>query len=427
MHRTSFRTLIDLFVRLQTLHANPEDVSSAWALQEALIERIARAEVAMRAAKARAKAARAVRGARSSEPRNRKTARSMKRRVEIAERLIEHYRERLFVLRAVGDGIAFTYMTRWDIKPLSFKESSGFLTGKEGARHERGLWRELLRRGYVAILNDLTNSLRHGDITVPVDGLPLLIEVKRGEAANVRRVRQAEQLHTIGKYLSTDVTDTLYGLTGRFLRSESQSREVTHTDRLNEMIAELSESPTVTGEVEPGLYYVAVGPQAAEEERDAAIIAALRRCNAMPGVGLANFFKFAERGYYPFTLSIRDPYALYSFYQGQILIWVVIDGAVLRSLFERDGFSVEFDFDSETPITLTHPDWAGLEVPHMKVGEHIFQRIVAEFLSLRWFVENSVHMAREAFRRAADLAGESSEPHDAAASGGEAVPEGNSL
>ena len=45
---------------------------------------------------------------------------------------IEEYRWILDIHQSIGDGIAYTFIHKLDIKPLNFKESAGFLSGKKG-------------------------------------------------------------------------------------------------------------------------------------------------------------------------------------------------------------------------------------------------------------------------------------------------------
>jgi hypothetical protein len=53
----------------------------------------------------------------------------------LSERL-DDLRDLMFVFRLIGDAIAYTYLDRYDIKPLAFKDSPGFLTHKSGLRLE---------------------------------------------------------------------------------------------------------------------------------------------------------------------------------------------------------------------------------------------------------------------------------------------------
>lgn len=155
-------------------------------------------------------------------------ARELKNTIEHYKCLIDQYNYLLVIFRYIGDAIAFTYIDKWDIKPMAFKESAGYLSGKKGARLERKILRESFSMGVIAILNDLTNCIRYGDITVPRDGkVRILIEAKSGRKGRIddRYERQREQAKNIINYLDTDQTQSLYGKEQTYLRVPLQSDE----------------------------------------------------------------------------------------------------------------------------------------------------------------------------------------------------------
>ena len=108
----------------------------------------------------------------------------------------------------------------------------------------------------------------------------------------------------------------------------------------------------------------------------------LQECKE-PIVGFAHLFKYENLGYYPFTLSIKNSLALYDFYLGRLVIVVIIDSATIKKRFEHHGFSVEIRMDEERPIILSKQ---GLETP-MTIGNHLFNRLFAEFMSLEWLLD----------------------------------------
>jgi hypothetical protein len=100
------------------------------------------------------------------------------------------------LLKAIGDGVAFLYLSKWDLKTMVFKEKPGFISGKEGLSLERRVLREAFARGGFAILNDLTTCLRYGDLTVPGAEGFMIIELKSGGtgARSDRAKRQVEKI-----------------------------------------------------------------------------------------------------------------------------------------------------------------------------------------------------------------------------------------
>ncbi|ACU53985.1 hypothetical protein Afer_1049 [Acidimicrobium ferrooxidans DSM 10331] len=89
-------------------------------------------------------------------------------------------------LRAVGDALAWRasgYDRRYVIA-LSSNASPGVMAGKTGLPAELGAATELRKRGSFALLHDLTNCLRIGDITeFKSDGSKLLYEIKSSPTA----------------------------------------------------------------------------------------------------------------------------------------------------------------------------------------------------------------------------------------------------
>src|SRR5919202_95084 len=90
--------------------------------------------------------------------------------------------------------------------------------------------------------------------------------------------------------------------------------------------------------------------------------------------------------YYPFTLSIRNPKALYEFYKGRLNILVMVNANVIRRKCLAMGFDVEFLADENWMFRLRRLSDAENGGGGIRVGRHIFGRVFAEFLSLDWFL-----------------------------------------
>ena len=330
-------------------------------------------------------------GIKRSLPLTKQEAEHIRQVVEADLYRIDSYNELLFVFRSVGDAIAHTYINKWDIKPMVYKESPGFISGKKGSRLERQILRRSSEMGVTVILNDLTNSLRYGDITVPRgDGPFMLIEAKspnkKRRRLNQRGERQLEAMNKINGYLASDNTRDLYGIEGPFMRFSVKEEERNHIPRLNELIEQGLIDGEAYDEVEEGLLYF-VSTHSGPEELDI-----LLRRYKEPIVGFAHLFKYENLGYYPFTLSIKNPLALYRFYLGSLTIVVIIDSEIIRKRFELEGFSVEITMEEQRPISLYKQ---GLDAP-ITIGNHLFNRVVAEFLSLKWLLDEIAHTANSA-------------------------------
>jgi hypothetical protein len=56
--------------------------------------------------------------------------------------MILAYKDIIHIFRCVGDGIAYLFIDKYDIKPMVFKQDSGFLSGKKGFRTEMKIFRQ---------------------------------------------------------------------------------------------------------------------------------------------------------------------------------------------------------------------------------------------------------------------------------------------
>ena len=112
-------------------------------------------------------------------------AQVIKDKISYYQNKIDEYQLLLVIFRQIGDALAFIYFDKWDIKPLAFKQSPGFVS-KKGLKQEMTNLRRIFALGRVALMNDLTNCLRYGDISVPKDGKMIIFEVKSSNRTNGR-------------------------------------------------------------------------------------------------------------------------------------------------------------------------------------------------------------------------------------------------
>ena len=96
------------------------------------------------------------------------------------------------------------------------KQDAGFITRRRGTRLERAILRRAFAVGATVVMNDLTHTLRHGEITVfrpdlwPHGESPfLLIEAKTGvEEIKGRTARQKAAMNQMSQYLSDETVAT---------------------------------------------------------------------------------------------------------------------------------------------------------------------------------------------------------------------------
>ena len=379
--------LISLFSKVQALNADPQNIVLCLEVQETLIRKITYVERKIRNIKRRTENNR--RRLRTSTPRLTKTESiEVKEDIDYCRYLIEQFQSLLIILREIGDAVAFTYIDKWNIKPMAFKESPGFISGKKGARLERKILRAAFAAGAIVILNDLTNCLRYGDITVPKHGQFMIIEAKSGKRHKLdeRGQRQFEEARNITTYLHTDKTQKLYKKEGPVVRAPLQSKERHHRGKLNKVIADALNKGVSYVKAESGLFYYAATRLDEESLNKIA-----EKCNSQPIAACLNFMD--NTAYYPFTLSISNPTALYEFYKGRLNIIVFVNPVVVREICSARGFDVEFFTDEDCAIKLVHPNSTADDEYSIRVGRHIFGRVFAEFLSLEWFLNEMMDAA----------------------------------
>jgi hypothetical protein len=389
------QSLIELFSQIQLIKNDPYGCrNECLCLQESLIKKITYVEGRIR------KLGSAIRTNRKKLRTARKDSRLAKEEAERAKEEISRLRSRideykylLVILRDIGNGVAFAYIDKWDIKPMAFKESPGFISRKKGARRERRIWRAVFEHGIVAILNDLTHCLRYGDITVPrPDGRFTIIEVKSSEHHGGRTRRQIEKLERIVDYIHTDHTDQLYQLDAEVYRVSLPSSEVNHRDEINHVIRAALKNGSCLSEVERGLFYLAVTQSGYNPE----VLDPLVSQEHKSELWTADLKSLGNEAYYPYTLSICDPQALYMFYEGTLSITVMVDSGVvveklksrafdLRWLPQNNGWALE--------VASTTKAQSGLD--RVRIGYHFLNRLFAEFWSLNWYVEALIKWMEE--------------------------------
>lgn len=97
-----------------------------------------------------------------------------------------------------------------------------------------------------------------------------------------------------------------------------------------------------------------------------------------------NFHKHLH-GFYPLTLSIKNPEALYKFYSGELIITVFMDISYLAKKLSFDGFIAHFK--NEKGLWWIELEDTRKEFTKIEIGWHFFLRLPMEFLSMSWFIK----------------------------------------
>ncbi len=216
-----------------------------------------------------------------------------------------------------------------------------------------------------------------------------------------RIARQSEALERVSNYLQTDVRQAEDGSTWR--RESIMSHPEHHFDTVARLIAELSRPGWLFREIEPGLQYAIIEYREGGKFSAEMLDSLKERAHHQRLVFFVNEMKYDHNlAYYPFPLCFRDPEALFRFYNGELLIYVVIDmervneilvsHGLLARLSDRDHFSWEI-----VPQAEEEGSW--------HISSRMVGRLAGEFLRLDWLLENTVisglgHDVHRRFREA---------------------------
>ncbi|WP_140987183.1 hypothetical protein [Asticcacaulis tiandongensis] len=302
-------------------------------------------------------------------------------RLELEER-IASFRHLAYNWRTFGDAIAFAYLDKFALKHTHFnthnlnaKQDAGFLIEKEGLVTELAMLYGLLDRGVPALLADLTNTIRHGDICLLQGPDPKMIEVKAGELGPRGR-RQRNAIRLLEAFFENDEAEGLRGLP-RIQRRSPQRLEITHVPAMNQCIAAARRAGGAWCSPEAGLYYLALADERVPLDQTIGQIPLVK-----PMAFSLNEMKagLAWTPYSPYTLSIEDEGALFEFIWGDLYLMVLWE--IPDQWFLDDGtiYSVTpCDEESDYAFDVTAPD--GSEI---KLSKGMLQRIALEFTSPEW-------------------------------------------
>lgn len=314
-------------------------------------------------------------------------ARLPPRRVKWLNTRIESLRYLNWIWRCFGDAIAFTYSDKhalkhvyYDTESVNAKQDAGFFTGRSGLANEIGVLTQLIERGIPAILSDLTNTIRHGDVTALVGPDPFPIEVKTTKKLNPRGKRQVRDLRRIQSFYDTDVSNSFRGM-GPVIRVEASTPEVSYVAELNECIERAIEHGYGVVRPEDGLAYVAI-------YRDDANLVELLPSDFSKNTWFfyLNTHKSSRiwEPYTPFVLSIRSFDNLVRFIRGQLGLIVVVDLDVICTRATQLGIQTSVtDLNGPYPLAF----WYGDEPIPGRISAHFLSRIAFEFVSPRWVAD----------------------------------------
>lgn len=363
-------------------------------LQEELISRIMQEEAAVAKLREEVRDLNAqLHGAR----RPRAEADALRRQIEERGQPIEDHQYLKFIWKCFGDAIAYTYLDKFALKHAFYetsdytvKQDAGALSGKEGLTQEWAVVEAFRKKGIPAILCDITNTLRHGDVCALVGPDPKPIEVKTGHSSSRRIRRQIEDIRKLSEFYEKDEASNFRGVP-HVTRAEFTVPEITHVDSLNRCIQESKGKAGSFISPEPGLIYLCIREAGGSDQLFAEITARngfLQSLNEVKRKRLWAPFQ-------PFILSIRDPEDLYGFISGDYVLSVIVDWTELEKQFLAKGFQSVVRSEDSYLIWLRHRESESV----IGISEQMFGRMIFEFQSLNWFVEVNAGMSHDIDRQ----------------------------
>jgi hypothetical protein len=376
------RSFADAHGMLATLRANLADLGTLKALQQLLYREIVRTEKKIRELKAERKGVMKAGGRRAG------------RRSSILLHRVEKARHCAYVWRCFGDAIAFSYMDKFALKHCYYsterarvKQSAGFLSDKVGMATEIAWLEFALDQKTPALLVDLTDTIRHGDICLMDEADPLLIEVKAGSEMDRRGRRQKRSLAKLRQFFETDRVRDLRGIAD-VRRKAFAVAERNYADEIEACIGDAMKNGHSVRTPERGLHYIAMADNAPAMD-DILTPLVLTK----PLIFQLNEFK-AERAwapYYPFVLSISiaDRDYLWAFSRGEVYLLVILEQDRLCEIAKEKGYGAEVDVNNEQHmLTISIPSTD----KRISVSSHFLRRIGLEFASPEWVVAAAIEM-----------------------------------
>lgn len=296
---------------------------------------------------------------------------------------MESYKYIIYIWKMYGDSIAFHFCDKYAIKHLLYdehyhvKETAGFISGKEGIKAEIILLKAAAKKNVPAVLCDLTNTLRHGDVCLLGRNDPYPIEVKTSNKLNKRGERQLRKIDELNGFFIKDEAENFRGV-GPVIRREHIGKEQYHLQAINDCISKSYEEGTSHVSPESGIHYLAI-TKFKQEIFDQIPAKYIHMLNLNDYKRVMNWHPYT-----PFHLSL-NPEHIYNFINGNLSIVVLLDLQVIKRRFKRNGLHIIFLQDEHwyAQISATGNILDG----GFRVSPQSFLRVAFEFQSLTWAIK----------------------------------------
>jgi len=310
----------------------------------------------------------------------------LKENIEILNENIRDYKFIISVYKSIGDGIAFTFIDKFDIKIQAFKESPGFISGKTGLILEKKILRDAFKGGNIAILNDITSVLRYSDITLITNDGIFPIEAKTSNIISRRVKVQEQKAEKMFDYLRNDFSTNLFSDSSQpFHRVECLNPERNYVVEFNSLIGSAYKNGSDYIKFEDGFTCVA-----SFEEMNNSIfnLAVTEQGLTKPFAFFLNMHKFEEQGYYPLSLLFSKPKFYYDFLIGKLNILFFIDFEIIKRKALEKGFVIEKSSKEDYAININSID-NNSPIKNFNMSSHYFFRSIMELISIEWLLQSA--------------------------------------
>jgi hypothetical protein len=262
------------------------------------------------------------------------------------------------------------------------KEETGFISGKSGFSLEKKAFKLIFKMNKIAILNDLTSCILHSDITIVEKDKPaIFIECKKGKRTSRRLQNQINSINDVLKFQNEGKRE----FEGKeVLGVHFNNIELNHTDLLKNLINKGIEEGYSSYTPENGLYYFVI-KNVSNVNRLQSALDSLQE----PSLIFLSHNTFIA-GYTPMPLLIKDPDLSYKYYSEEFVLLVCVDEYIVKSKYGSKGYKVELlKNDEKHRYKIFH---SNEEDTFILISNYLFFRVIYEFISLDWFINETFTM-----------------------------------
>ncbi|MEN3177487.1 hypothetical protein ABDK75_16095 [Gluconobacter sp. OJA] len=302
----------------------------------------------------------------------------------------------------LGDCLAFLYMDRFALKQTYFnvetyepKPSGGFISGKSGYEYEMKCLETVISLNVPAVLCDITNVLRYGDICLLGGNDPSFIEVKSSNTKDRRGRRQQKKLQTLCDFLISDRAENFRGHHGVTIRSEISNTPILYADEMQAAVEEAIKVGSTSFEIDECLKVVVIAD--GNVNSDYGNLFEKRDLSRSLFVFVNEIKTNMSWGsYYPYPLTFSEPTHFEAFIRGEVHIITSLNIDAFEKKLAPEHVSLTFEENGcEIQCHIHFSDFlVDGEKAHFVISEHMLCRIWTDFIRPRWVIENAICLIR---------------------------------